>query len=387
MKKRFSMRRIFLCCCVLFFLCFGFPAFGQISNIDPFVIPSARFAGLGGNHVAMGDSFHTLFTNPAAFVGVKEQFSAAELTISTYGPLFEIMDLAFSASGSMEKLDLSGVISKSGPIAGLDMAGPISLGWVGNGWGLGIFNRTKADAAVSGSSIRPAVAEEVFAVGGYSFRLINIENHFLDAGFLIKGFFRGLLNMETPIFDALSLLDDPLERPFGTYLGLGFDLGLRYTLMENFVVSLVCFDVYSPVLVTEYRSFTDFSHLFDSSPTNTSYGTVKRRLDFGVKYSIRSSFLDKYISDLTIMADYRDILDLFSVIPRNPVLNIGIGIELMMFNVLSFRFGISDALPAFGIGLDLSFMTVDIAISGRELGLDPGKNSTYCLTLGFLFRY
>jgi hypothetical protein len=58
-----------------------------------------------------------------------------------------------------------------------------------------------------------------------------------------------------------------------------------------------------------------------------------------------------------------------------------------MLNVLSFRFGFSDMLPAFGIGLDLSFMTVDLAINGRELGSKRGENSSYCLNLSFIFRY
>jgi hypothetical protein len=368
---------------ILFLLCFCFPVFGQLNSIDPFVIPSARFAGLGGNHVAIGDSFHALFTNPAAFVGIKEQFSVAELTISTYGQVFEIIDHARSTSG-----DLTGVISNSGPdpVLGFDIAGPISLGWVGNGFGVGIFNRLKTDAVISDTSINPDLAGEIIAVGGYSFRIINKNGHFLDAGFLLKGFFRGVSKLDAPIDNAMSLLDDPLGKPFYTHIGLGLDLGLRYSLREDFVLSLVCFDVYTPVFVTKYLSLTDFSNLLDSSPTHTSYGTVKQRLDLGAKYTINSSFLHRYISDLTIMADYRDILDLFSQ-TRSPLLNIGIGIELKMFNVLSFRFGLSDMLPAFGIGLDLSFMTVDIAISGRELGLDPGKNSTYCLTFGFLFRY
>ncbi|MCL2479945.1 MAG: hypothetical protein FWF22_10605, partial [Treponema sp.] len=89
----------------------------------------------------------------------------------------------------------------------------------------------------------------------------------------------------------------------------------------------------------------------------------------------------------TVMADYHDLLDLFSVIPRNPILNAGIGIEATVLNKLSFRFGMTDALPSFGIGLELGFMTLDMAIFGRELGIDPGQNSTYGLGLGLLFRY
>jgi hypothetical protein len=90
---------------------------------------------------------------------------------------------------------------------------------------------------------------------------------------------------------------------------------------------------------------------------------------------------------MTVMADYRDILDFTSLISRNPILNIGAGLELTVLNVLSFRVGITDALPSFGLGLDLTFMTLDFAIRGKELGLDPGIQPVYGLDLGLLFRY
>jgi hypothetical protein len=378
------MRRVVPCLLVLFLLTFVFPVFGE-DTIDPFVIPSARFSGLGGNHVAVGDSFHALFTNPAAFVDIEKQFSAAELTISTYGPIFEILDLVQSMS---DNLNLSGIIGPNGFAAGFDMAGPLSLGWVGNGLGFGVFNRLRIDAASSGTNLKPVVSGDLLLVGGYSFRLINRDDHLLDVGFLGKVFFRGELDLETSVFDAQTIVDNVLDdKSFMSYLGLGIDLGIKYTFRNNLTFALACFDVYSPVLVTEYRSFTDFTDMVDKSLTHTSYTTVRRRLDFGVKYTIQNSFLDRYISDLSVVADYRDILDLFSLIPRNPILNIGIGVELRMLNVLSVRFGLTDTLPAFGLGLDLSFMTMDVAIYGKELGLDPGRNSTYGLSLIFLFRY
>ena len=113
----------------------------------------------------------------------------------------------------------------------------------------------------------------------------------------------------------------------------------------------------------------------------------ERRLDLGFLYRIHSSFLDRYISNWVILADYHDFLDLMSLIPRNPVLNVGIGMELTVLEVLNLRIGIADALPAAGIGIDLSFMQLDCSIYGKELGLDPGIQSTYGLDISLLFRY
>lgn len=366
---------------------FVLPFCVQGETIEPFVMPSARFAGLGGRHAAAGDDFYALFTNPAAFVDVNDQFSIAEISISTHGPVFELIDLFRENIDSPDDLDISGIIGPGGFAAGFEIGGPLSMGWVGRGLGLGFFNRLKSSAAVSGTKIRPLVLGEFLLVGGYSFRLIDNNGHWFDLGFLGKGFFRGALNLEASIFDAASILDDPTDRPFKTSLGLGLDLGIRYTFRENFTAALVCYDVYSPVLVTPYDSINAFGDKSGPSAEGASYATVNRRLDLGLKYRIRSIAIEKYISALAIMADYRDFLDLFSLIPRNPILNIGVGLEVKVLNALSFRFGLTDALPAFGIGLDLSFVTLDLAIRGKELGLDPGVQPTYALDLGLLFRY
>ncbi|GHV94774.1 hypothetical protein AGMMS50293_10940 [Spirochaetia bacterium] len=348
-------------------------------------MPSARSSALGGNHVALADDFYSLFTNPAAFVGVKEEFSAAELTLNTYGPLFEIMDMILSNPSSLEDLDLSGIIDKRGFAAGMDLGGPLSLGWVGRSLGLGIFNRIKADATVSGFKLKPMVSGEVLLVGGYSYRILNKERHVLDAGFLGKGFYRMGLNLESSIFNAGEIFDDVGKTPLTTVLGLGFDLGVKYTFAENLSAALVCFDAYSPAVVSTFHSLDDFND--KEKPDESHYATVKPRLALGLKYRIRSTWLDKYISNFTVLADYQDFFDLASLIPRNPILNVGLGAELVVLEKLSLRFGINDALPALGFGLDLSFMQLDCAIYGRELGLDPGFQSTYAIDIGLLFRY
>jgi hypothetical protein len=381
--KELRVRRFFLL--LGFLLCSVFPALSESGTVAPFVMPSARFSALGGNHAAMADDFYSLFLNTAAFVDVNEKFSAAEITLSVYGPMLELLDLYRNNSGS--GLDISGLVGPGGFAAGFELGGPLSLGWVGRGLGLGIFNRIRTTAAVSGTMLRPLVSGELLFVAGYAFRIVKKDSHLLDAGFLGKGFFRGALNLEASIFDAATLFDDPMGQPFGTSLGLGLDLGLRYTFRENLSVALVCYDVYSPVLLTPYDSFSDFGDKSGPSASGSSYATVRRRLDLGVKYRIRSNFIDRYFSRLSVMADYRDFTDLFSLIPRNPVLNIGLGAELTLLNVLTFRAGITDALPAFGIGLDLTFMTLDFAIYGRELGLDPGVQPVYAMAVGLLFRY
>ncbi|MDR2144444.1 MAG: hypothetical protein LBP29_08755 [Treponema sp.] len=343
-------------------------------------MPSARAAGFGGIHAAQGDDFSSLFSNPASFVGVEKQFSAAELSISLYGPVFELLDLAVNSSGTV---NISPLVGPGGFAAGFDAGGPIALGWVGGGFGFGIFNRTTADARVTSTRIRPVTAEEVFLVGGYSFRVLDRLNHKLDFGFLGKGYYRAMLNLESSILNVTEMFDDISSRPFETHFGFGLDLGINYSFAGKLSLALVGYDVFSPALVTRYAAFSDYG-----SDGQQGYAMVTPRLALGALYRIQNDFLDRYLSDFIVMLDYRDFLDPFiSLIPRNPVLNISMGVEIKLLRVLSLRAGIADALPALGFGLDMKILQFDFAMRGKDMGLDPGVQSVYAIDIGFLFRY
>jgi hypothetical protein len=227
------------------------------------------------------------------------------------------------------------------------------------------------------------LSEEVILMGGYSWRLVNTNHHALSLGFVAKAFFRGMSNMEASIFDASEVISTPFNKPFATHLGMGTDLGLLYS-FKDFSAALVGYDPFSPVILTKYKRMGDFGKEAD---TVTSFARVKPRLDLGLAYHIHWPFLDRFVSNFVIMADYRDLLDLAELVPRNPILNVGLGLELTLLEILSLRAGINDALPSLGFGLDLHFMKLDCAIRGKELGLDPGVNPVYAIDIGLLFRY
>jgi hypothetical protein len=369
---------------VFAFFCFFLPAaFLSGQNVDPFTMPNARSAALGGTHAALADDFYGLFTNPASFVGVKEEFSVSELSLSTYGPMLEILDIVTDPGSD---IDLTSLVGTGGFAAGFELGGPLSFGWVGRGVGFSLSNRTKADAAISGLRIVPLVSEDFLLTGGYSHRFVDNDGKLLDAGFLAKGFFRGTLTLEADYNHVEDIIDDPLGSPFISTLGVGLDLGVKFMLHNTFGAALVCHDVYSPALVNTYATMEDF---FDGNPSvsGNTYETVRRRLDFGLFYALRSEKLEQYITHLIFLADYRNILGFRDVLPRNHILNIGLGVELRIFEVLDIRAGISDALPCFGFGIDLSFMQLNFAIHGRELGIDPGVQPVYALEAGIAFRY
>jgi hypothetical protein len=373
--------RLFVACAIASLFAGGLSAI----EVAPFTIPSARLAALGGTHAALTDDFSSLFTNPAGFAGVKKELSVAELSISLYGPIFEIADLA---GNSGDSLDLSGIVGTSGINAGVDIGGPLAIGWVGHGLGFGFFNRSTTDAVATGSGVRAVAAEDFLVVGGYAFRFEPKSGHIVDAGFLGKGFLRGALDLESSLLSVAEMFsDNPFDkRPFMSIAGIGLDLGVRYEYDRTLAAAIVCRDVYSPALITEYASASDFFSGSKATDSGTS-GKINPRLDIGVAYYPRYDWIERYVTNLVLLFDYRDILDLFELIPRNPILNFAIGAEVVVLDALSLRLGIADALPCMGFGLDLRFARLDFAMRGVELGLDPGVNPVLAMDLGLLFRY
>lgn len=380
MVTRISARFFFACAIASL-------SFGHLFAIEvaPFTIPSARLAGMGGTHVALTDDFSTLFTNPAGLAGVKKELSIAELTVSFYGPLFKILDLA---GGDSESFDLSEIVGDNGAYTGFDVSGPLSLGWVGKGLGFGFFNKSAMDGVATGSGVRASMGEEFLVVGGYAFRFEPRSGHIVDAGFLGKGFLRGMVELESSLLSVTDLFSDNLaeERPFARTMGVGLDLGVRYEYDRAVVVGLVWRDVYSPAVIAEYASAADFFSREDAVDSN-SRGKIEPTLDIGVAYYPRFERLERYVTDLVFLLDYRDLFDLFALIPRHPILNFALGTEVVILDGLSLRLGIAEALPSVGFGLDFKLARFDFAMRGVELGLDPGVNPALAMDMGLLFRY
>jgi hypothetical protein len=99
--------------------------------------------------------------------------------------------------------------------------------------------------------------------------------------------------------------------------------------------------------------------------------------------------LSDYFSRIDLYLDYRDILD-FWVYPQlatNPVLHVSAGTELHMLEILSLRAGLYEGLMAAGLGVDLNFAKLNMAMYGSENSIEPGLQPVYNVILGLEFRY
>jgi len=364
----------------------------QVQTVDPFVLPSARMAALGGPHAASVSGLDAMFENPAGFASETTELGVSSLVFNPAGPIFDIIGMV--VGGEDPLAGLSSLFDANGRLyVQTDILGPIAFGYAGKGLGFGIYNKSVITLnAASLLTVAYSFSEEVLLMGGYAHRFRIGDRQVLDVGIMPKGFVRATVGDTGSLDDVIDLAGNPASLMTGSLFtmvsGLGFDIGARWSLDDSLAVGLVAHDAYSPAMVTEYTSFSDFAADAQAAKVGDSeYAIVKPNLAFGIEYRVPFTFLDLLGAELTVLADYVDILDLMTVIPRNPILNVGLGVELELLDILSLRAGIKDALPAAGFGVDLAAFKFSLAMFGKELGIEPGARPLFNLLVALDFRY
>lgn len=361
----------------------------------PLVIPSVRTLALGGFHAADTGDITVLFSNPGAFNAVEPRFFFPEFTLGLKGPVNDLAGLVIDAVVSGTSIgdlfaEQSTLDLLSGIYTGLSLVGPIYLGYVGNGLGLGLFNNT--DIVIRQSApmtLQVQLKEDIFVYGGYTYRVpLPVErDHILDVGLVLKGGVRGVTSITRSYAELANLDfggDTLLKSPFDFVSLIGLDVGVLYQYKDELTLGLTALDVFTPT--TKKRYDGGISGMFDGDSSSSSItGVVPFSLNFGLSYAPQWKFLSGRVSDLVFLLDYKNILGSL-VYPENsynPWLNLSFGAELTLLEVLDFRFGMNQGLFAAGFGIRLSFVTMNVAVFGTEMGTQPGMQPLYNVMLGF----
>ena len=369
-------------------LCLVRPVFA----LDAIDFSSPREKSMGGRHVALADDFSVLLSNPAGLADVPRTFSAADLGFQAIGPVFDIANLAMGGIPTTSAITDFLAANNYKLYAGLDISGPLSLGYTGGGLGFGLFNKSRVIVNVaSASSITVDASEVMLLSGGYALGFDLGKGNELAAGASAKGFVSGELNPKFGIIEAVGLVNNPtalLEKQFTVTTGIGIDAGLRWSWNKQLAAGLAWRDAYSPIISNVYPSVTDFLSNSASPHTDQSlYTTLPSSLDLGFAWTPGLGRLGRFVDSLVVAVDYRDILGLFDPIPRNWILHAGLGLETKVLEIVTLRAGITDALPSAGLCLDLSVFKLSLAVFGTEIGLDPGDRPCYNLLIDLDFKY
>jgi hypothetical protein len=206
---------------------------------------------------------------------------------------------------------------------------------------------------------------------------------------MIKSFVEGGVELSESLLDLYSVIASAnpgvlINQPFSLGLGAGLDAGIRYSWNGLISVGLVGRNI--PTF-TARNTYSSIVSLGQSAPV-TGFGYVPVDLSAGLMFTPGLGFLDRYITHLKIFLDYSDILDfwLHPDTAANWVLHVGLGTELTILEILSLRGGFADGYFSAGLGMDLSFFRLDVAMFGQELSLEPGLRPAFNVLFGIAFK-
>jgi hypothetical protein len=375
------------------------PAHAGLFEDSRVEIVSARTAAIGGPHVAFADDLSTLFANPAGLRAAKPQMSVAELTLGLTGPIFSVADVASKVSDGEDPAALLATERVSDLFddlySSVTLNGPFAFGYVGDGLGLGFFNSSGVSVSTTGTvpTVTASVEEDFVLKGGYAFSIELPEEtrSALDVGLMVEASIKNTIEVQETTVDFLTKFNSPsmrvlLSQPYFMDVGLGLDVGLLYSWNRLVAVGLVGRNLPTFTVRNAYSSFRDFA---SGGSRTVDYGYVPFDLTAGIMLTPELGDLNRYLTNLKLFLDYRDMLD-FVIHPgtaRNPLLHFGAGAEITVLEILSLRAGISEGYLSAGLGLDLSVCRIDFAIFGRELSDEPGERPVSTVLLGVSFIY
>jgi hypothetical protein len=379
-------------------MCLSAALFAEEKRMAPLGFPSAAGNGLGGSHVAYTSDIYALFVNPAALQWAN-QSSIFELSPAIVGPLDKFAKSGASMTGAIG--DMKGSFGGSeggnpfGPLLdvieggklslGLDVRGPLSAGYTANGLGFGVFSRVFVNARIIGTDVDATVYGDVMLPAGMSFNVLRLQDHELAAGFTLKPFVRMMTDLDVSALDLVNDGDSLGNVSVPLLAGLGSDLGLLYRFKRDLAVGFTVGDVYT--------FGVKMADIADASP-DTLY-RVPLSLNLGAAYTFRLANVWKTVprvlqaTYIAGMIDWHSMNNIFTWndrLHRNPILDLGVGTELGLFNFLKLRVGLHDMLPMIGLGLEPRVFKFNVALYGKELGSEPGINSTLALDLSIALR-
>lgn len=360
--------------------------------------PSARAAALGGPHVVGVDDLGVLFTNPAGFRSARPLLSVAEVNVNVAGPIFGTAGVVIEAADVSDPAqillddDVLSLLSNFNAIA--NIGGPIAFGFVGDGLGFGFYNTSRISLTSVGAipNITAAVFEDIMFIGGYAVRIPFGEDsiHVLDIGASLKAFVTASVEVERSVLELANNFDIDetiiLNEPFTLDVGIGVDLGIHYQIGDVLSFGLVARDLYTPISSSSYATTQDF--LDSVAATSTATPVAPLNVAAGVQWSPQLG-VQQAFSDLNVLLTYDDIFDFLTnpTEATNPILHVGLGVEMVMLEALSLRAGFNQGLFAAGLGLDLTVFQLNLSMFGTEQSAQPGLAPLYNVLLGVGFSF
>lgn len=353
-------------------------------------IRHARIDALGGKHISDTSWYYSFLTNPGniGLMGKKSLYPG--LTGGIGGPIQYTQDIIAIAKDMENDDSISSLAKILSENKGLDLdlviSGPIQFGSVKNNFGWGFFNQTYVIAnAPSISYLEGLVGNESLLRFGYALPIP------LGIGKLSVGGAVDLVNrvegkILTSVTNLMSDNSEEMPLPLYTSFGFGLDVGATLSLLDFITVGLVWDDAVSGYFTSKSPNLASGELEPDASYKAFNFDW---KFDLGASVSVPgvNIFTLGIISSLDVMLDLHDVIGMMVNDPkkRNPILDMTLGAEVVLFKTISLRLGLHEMYPSAGIGARFGAFNLDAAIFGRELGLEPGTRPQ--LNLAFSLEF
>jgi hypothetical protein len=349
-------------------------------NEEPRITQPIDIISTGGAGIASHGRLGMLFVNPAALgIGDQSDFSIlkvgamANWDLYDYYQIYNKLDTTLPDYGisGLDQADLAKLINLRAKVG---LNGPLSLGYMGNGIGILLYNDFLTSFVIKQSAGIPYVDFGTYLdaglVVGYGFQL--------PLPFFIGKFARLYAGVSIKYLNRVKYEDDRLNiveafdigmsianTSRGVYLGqnIGADAGLTLMFNDQISVGIVIKDFFSTGFTwAEYNSNLEKVETGSTLPISYFYPS----LDIGSAFKVR--WTSYVLSDINLYFDIVNSLD-FS---ENYWLKLRIGAEATLIKLLILRVGLYEGYPTAGIGISLPLLKINAAFYTEELGELPG---------------
>ena len=359
---------------------------GDEQTLFPLSFQSVRANGMGGTHAALADDFDTLFVNPGGFSSLEDtkSFAALNVTLNDFDTIFSLI-----RSENMTAIDMADII-KNRFVASIDIGGPFMTGYISDGFGVGLLNHQYVKVWWERNDIMQVqanIVEEIAVIAGRSFPIENFEQSItFTPGLSLKPMFRFVFAPRNVLLTEFRyVFENMKQEPFEFQVGIGVDAGLLVNFSDVFFIGAVIHDVVAPLYVIRYQDFTAFSN--GDSPESQGVKFIKQTFDFSFCFRTRDTFFNETVNDIVVTLDYHGLSNIINGIERNPLLDVGIGVEVQLVRALWLRAGWRQMLAGGGLGLNLGWGKFDFALFGETFGDEINSFQSLSFSVGLTIAF
>jgi len=377
------MKKLLVLCLILS----AVPVFAEKREMPPFAIPTARTNGMGGSYTAYTDTVFGLLVNPAAIMRVEQKsfFAFSPVLFDpmhAYGSLKSIGEVVVAAFGR----DIDSLMDGIGALAnnrrtplGFDLREfPFALAWVADGLGVGLWSRFFMSPNLDGTETRQNLYCDVIMPIGFAMKILETDSQSVDVGITLKPFARVIVKGTLQNLGS----GDPLSLPL--IAGTGFDLGFMYRLNFGLSVGFTLNDI-----LTRGRTVYSFRGDGDDNIYYVPF-TMNLGAAFDLKIGNFWKTAPRFLANtgIAVAANWNNIVNTLSKASdeRDFLLDMSVGVQITLLDMLLVRAGMNELQPAFGLGVNLGSFQIDAAYYKREYGAERGQISVPMLDLTVAFR-